>query len=338
MALQTPPRSSVTKVDDGVIEEARRRQRRHQTAGLVLLALLSAGLGLIVGFGAGGSGGRGGSGRHGSSPGSPGPGNAALHGANPGFAGMPVSQNAALAGVSGWECPLAPANRYLPARSGCVTALRANVTGDGRADLVIAYSHLNHESPAFPGEPRRWKHYFGAEAATLEVVLPGGRRISTRITTPYRGHAYPVRAAAIIALRHVSDTPGEEIFLEISQISSGAGAVAYGLQGNRLIPAGVLLSYGGDSGSQAGFSCQATSQAAELIQRQFSFGAQGARGRWQETQITYAWRGLKLLRRRTDTLSATGRLPLSDIEVGKGCGPLAGTNRTARLYARLLNG
>lgn len=336
MSLQAPPRPAVSKddADAGVIEDARRRQRRHRIIGMLLF--LFVGIGSIAGFGGGGSGGRGGSGGHGSGPKPPGPEGGALHPAGAGLAGAPMSQSASVAGVSSWQCPIAPANRYLPARAGCVSVMRADMTGDGRADLVIVYSRLNHRSAAYPGAPAQWRHYFGASDATLEVVLPGGREIATRLTTTYRGRTDPIHVATIIAAKHVSDHPGAEIFLEIGQISSGSTAAAYGLESGRLAPAGVLLAYGGDSTSQAGFNCRTTTNPPELIQRVFAFGARGTRARWQETQITYVWHGLRLRKVEEDTSGRSGNLPIGDIEVGRGCGPPAWVNRGASAYMKLL--
>ncbi|MCL2419648.1 MAG: hypothetical protein FWD04_10170, partial [Conexibacteraceae bacterium] len=221
-------------------------------------------------------------------------------------------------------CPLAPANRYLPARSGCVTAMRADMTGDGRADLVIVYSHLNHTSAYYAGGPAAWKHYFGAGDATIEVVIPGGKTISTRLTA-IRAPGYSVNAAAIIAVKHVSDEPGDEFFLQITQISSGSTALAYGLADGRLVPSGVLLHYGGDSAQRAGFSCQAATRTPELVQRTFLLGdapALGARARWMGTKLTYAWHGPRLVKIHTQTIHAAGHRPPSQLVGGSGCGPV----------------
>lgn len=214
--------------------------------------------------------------------------------------------------------------------------MRADLTGDGRADLVIVYSHLNRRSAAYPGGPPQWRHYFGASDSTLEVVLPGGTKVAARLTSTYRRRSYPIHVATIIALKHVSDVPGDEVFLAIGHISSGSTAAAYGLNNGHLIPAGALLAYGGDSGSQAGFNCQTAIKPPELIQRVFVFGARGTRARWQETQITYAWHGLKLVKVREHTSGRNGNLPIGDIEVGTGCGPVASANRGATAYKKLI--
>jgi len=283
------------------------------------LAIVAAvAIGLIVGSG-GGSGGN----HHGGqapSPNAPGQGGAIVP-ASAGFAGTPTSQNDA-DGVASWQCPLAPANRYLPARSGCVTAMRADMTGDGQADLVIIYSRLSHTSGYYAGGPAKWKHYFGGSHATIEVVLPDGQRISAQVATTYKGRAQPVRVAAIVAVKRVNDEPGDELFLQVSQISSGSNAVAYGLVDGRLVPAGVELGYGGDSGAQAGFSCKIATQRSELVQRVFVPGAGGLDGRWHETKLTYAWQGPRLVKIQTQTTGENGSPPRSQLIGGSGCGPV----------------
>jgi hypothetical protein len=84
---------------------------------------------------------------------------------------------------------------------------------------------------------------YAATGAALRVVAPDGQVVTARLSG--------LKAAAVLGLAHVNDERGEELFLQTSQISSGANAVAYGLENGRLIPAGVTLSYGGDSASRA---------------------------------------------------------------------------------------
>jgi hypothetical protein len=204
--------------------------------------------------------------------------------------------------------------------------MRADIAGGGRSDLVLVYSHLDHSSAAYPGGPSVWKTYFGASDATLAVVLADGHRVSTPISTGANGRNHRVRVAALIAVKHVDDDPGDEIFLEVSHISSGSNAVAYGLKDGRLVPAGVLLSYGGDSGSQGGFDCQAAAEPPELVQRVFLFGSPGVRARWKETELTYAWHGPKLLKIASRTFGENGNPSGREIAIGAGCGPVGSAN------------
>ena len=185
--------------------------------------------------------------------------------------------------------------------------MRADVTGDGTADLVLVYSRLSHASVT--GFSRK---YFLATQAFLMIVLPDGTRISARI----KG----VRAVTIVALRHVNSDPGSELFLQTFHISSGSTATAYGLSHGRLIPAGATLAYGGDSGLFAGFNCIRTGKP-RLVQRTFLLGA--AYGWETEKAVTYSWHGPKLVQIGKRTFKQRGYPVRSKIEVGSGCGPVS---------------
>jgi hypothetical protein len=116
------------------------------------LSAIAAGA-LLAGLAAGGGGSGAGSGLSakpsGASPGS----RAGLANASNELPGAPVTQAHGY-GVETDFCPLAPPNRYPPARSGCVTVRRADLNGDGRQDLIIVYSTLNHERPSgYDNEP-----------------------------------------------------------------------------------------------------------------------------------------------------------------------------------------
>jgi len=132
-------------------------------------------------------------------------------------------------GVATDACPLAPPNRYLPARSGCVTVRRADVNGAGRPDLIIVYSRLGRQHPpGYVATTPPLRDEFVATGAFLKVVLANGTSVSTRINGT-RG----TRAAAIDSVARVTDDPGDEIFLEVGRISSGATGVAYGFHNGR---------------------------------------------------------------------------------------------------------
>src|SRR4029077_12134509 len=137
-------------------------------------------------------------------------------------------------------------NRYLPPRSGCVTAVRADMNGDGRPDLILVYSRLGRQHPywyAAGSAPPSGKHDFVADAAFLKVVLAGGGSASIKVDGAW--------AAAVDAVGRVSRAPGAEVFLEVSRSSSGASVVAYGFRNGRLIPAGVTFYEGGDSAADS---------------------------------------------------------------------------------------
>ncbi|HWE59183.1 MAG TPA: hypothetical protein VG228_05765 [Solirubrobacteraceae bacterium] len=314
MVAQAPPPPTVapdSEVDAGVIEDARRRQQRHRQFGALLIAALAAGV-LLAGMAAG-HGGSGGGQRRGAPPTGAGPGGGAPASANTAFPGAPVTQ-ADSYGVEADVCPLAAPDRYLPARSGCVTVRRADINGDRRPDLVIVYSTLSRKHPSyFNGEPRQLLKEFFAERAYLEVVFAGGRTVSTPIAQSIR----LTHAAALDAIAHVNDDPGDEIFLEVARISSGATGVAYGLQGGRLVAAG-MLSYGGDSATRAGFNCVA-GNPPRLIQSAYQLIGPTIYGWWSETRTVYAWHGPKLVSLSSHTFRHHGAPRNADPGIGSGC-------------------
>ncbi len=286
------------------------RQRRHQRVGGVLVAALVLGA-LIAGIGGGG----GGLDRHsggGASRSNPGAGSPHLT-ANTSFPGAPSTQH--VYGVSSDMCPLAPRNRYLPPRSGCVGVRRADIDGDGRRDLIIVYSRLGSQRlPPYAGEPPSMRHDYEAKAAFLKVVLNDGTSITARITG-----VDGARVAAVDAVAHVSADPGGEIFLEVARVSSGATGVAYGFQGGKLVPAGVYLSYNGDSGVQAGFDC-VSGNPPRLIQRYFAFiGPNEFTRSWREQEVVFAWHGPTLVQLSVHSFKGLVALKSSETHIGQGC-------------------
>jgi hypothetical protein len=200
----------------------------------------------------------------------------------------------------------------LPARSGCVTVTRADVNGDGRPDLIIVYSRLSRRHPSNyvgaipPGERRE----FVANAAFLKIVLANGTSVSARLSQ--------TRAAAIESVARVNDDPGSEIFIEVSRISSGASAVAYGYYDGRLVPAGATLNYGGDSASRAGFNCL-PGNPPRLIQRTYELIGPTVNGWWQQTNTTYAWHGPRLVQTAKRAFKRRGAVTASETSIGRGC-------------------
>ncbi|HET7572665.1 MAG TPA: hypothetical protein VFJ77_08350 [Gaiellaceae bacterium] len=291
-----------------MIEDARARQRRHRRIGWAFAAAAVAAGALIAGM----AGGGGGTGRpaHGQPSGSgsgAGPGHS---GASRAFPGAPSTQPNGY-GVETGACPLAPPNRYLPARSGCVTVRRADVNGDGRPDLILVYSRLSRQHPSgyVGGTPPSLRRNFVAEAAFLKVVFANGTSTSARLRA---------RAAAIDAVAHVNDDPGREIFLEVGRLSSGATGAAYGYDKGRLVSAGVALGYGGDSAARAGFDCL-PGKPPRLIQRTFALIGPTIYGWWRETKVTYLWRGPKLVQTSKRTLKRRGAVTANDTGIGHGC-------------------
>ncbi len=234
------------------------------------------------------------------------PGGIAHAATNQGFRGAPVSQ-ADQGGIASASCNLAPESRYLPARSGCVTVRRADLSGNGQTDLVLVYSLLTHTRFDVPGAPAAIRRRYIAKQAMLRVITPQGATITTTLNT---------REAAVLAVAHVSNTPGEAIFLQINEISSGSTADAYTLVRRRLVHTGYF-GYGGDSGVQAGFNCLA--DPARLVQRVFIPLGSLLTAPWKETETIYAWHGSQLVKLSRRTLRHPSPLPHSEITVGSGC-------------------
>jgi hypothetical protein len=287
-----------------LFEEARRRRRRRWMAGSSVIAVAAIAGWLVLGSGGGGGGGAavtansqphgGGSGATGSHP-----------TAGSLFPGAP-STSGFYTGP-GASCPLAPRNRYLPAWSGCVSTMVADVSGSGRADLVIAYSRLRHADVKPLPRLRKFGTRYPAVQAMLRIVRPDGHLITTtiRYRTPAANNT-PAKlqtadAAALISVAHISGQDGKQMVLQTGQISSGSNALVYSLYGGHLVSSGALLGYGGDGGSQAGFQCVAGSPP-RLIQRGYEL-IRGIRasgesvhiyGWWKVTTTTYAWHGPRL--------------------------------------------
>jgi hypothetical protein len=261
-------------------------------------------------------GGGGGGGQHaGRQPSGSGNGGGPAHAsASTNFPGAPSTQKNGY-GVASGVCPLAPPNRYLPPRSGCVTVRHADVNGDGHPDLVIVYSRLSRQKLDWPsGTPPSFRHDFRAKAAFVKVVLAGGGSVTARIDG-----VNGAKAAAVDSVAHVNADPGDEIFLEVGRISSGATGVAYGFHDGRLIPAGVYLSYNGDSGVEAGFSC-VPGNPPRLIQRVSMFeGPNEFTRSWRETTVVYAWHGPTLVELSHHTFKRLVRLKASETRIGQGC-------------------
>jgi hypothetical protein len=151
---------------------------------------------------------------------------------------------------AGFPCPLAPANRYLPARVGCVTVERADVDGDGRPDLILLYATLARNQSGTGFVPRRF---------TLKVVRASGGMLTARV--PH------LENDTILRVRNVNGRPGAEIFIQEGSISSGSFARVYTFDGRRLLRAGGFT-YGGDSASRYGFVCR-RGDPATIIQYAF---------------------------------------------------------------------
>jgi hypothetical protein len=335
MTTQLPPRERSDadiqrepESPDVLFEEARRRRRRRWMAGSALITAAIIAAALILGTGGGGDGGSG-SDANGQPSGS-GSGASSSHLTSRLFPGAPSTQHYYTG--PGPACALAPRNRYLPPWSGCVSVMVADVSGNGRPDLILSYSRLSHVSTgeATPGSnnPGHAAKLYSGKQAMLRIVSPNGHVITTPIeyrTTPFKkvpAQLQKAQAAALISVAHVSDLPGKEIFIQTGEISSGTLALAYSLFHGRLVSSGVLLGYGGDSGTQNGFKClpgnppRVVTHNYQLIGGGIKVIHKTIYEWWQETTATFAWHGPRLVKIAQSTAR---RLVAPNDHVGIGC-------------------
>jgi len=220
------------------------------------------------------------------------------------LAGSPAGAAPTLAGNL---CGLAQRRHLLPTGDTCVNAVRADVTGSGRADLVLLYDRIR---AGVNGSVD-----FGSY--TLKVIPAGaGETLQSRI-------ASQLPPVFIVAAGRVNDEPGAELFLQVARISSGSYVAIYSDQGGRLVRSRVTLSYGGDSANRFGFSCIRTPRP-EIVQRSYDLLGPDISGPWKEKTDTYAWRGptLRLLSSRSTTHYGWPDPALAG--VGNGCDPIQG--------------
>lgn len=135
------------------------------------------------------------------------------------------------------------------------------------------------------------------------------------VTTPIA----KVRAAAILAVVPVNGNEDDEIFVEVSRSSSGVIALAYGYDDGWLVRAGLTLAYGGDSATRADFECL-PGDPRRLVQRHFDLLEPNINGWWRDSDVTYAWKGPRLVELATRTFKHRGQPPESQARAGLRCG------------------
>jgi len=149
----------------------------------------------------------------------------ALASASDAFPGAPQTQAHGY-GVATDACrslrPIATCRRAQDGRGDA-----CDINGDGRPDLILLYSKLSRHHVGGLGASSEFRRDYLAEAAYLTVYLAGGGSATTRIVG--------TRSAAIIAVSHMSDDPGSEVFLQVSEISSGSAAFVYSFNDGRLV-------------------------------------------------------------------------------------------------------
>jgi hypothetical protein len=145
----------------------------------------------------------------------------------------------------------------------------ADVNGDGRPDLVT----LRHVS---------------ASKGKLTVMLAGGGRLS--VTTPSDAAWLP----ALVAAGNVDGRPGEELFVDVTHVTTAESISIYTYWQGHLVKAGTLSAYGYDYGILYGLTCSAKSTRHFTIEHDFylKFGTD----RWMRQDAVYLWQGATLRR------------------------------------------
>jgi hypothetical protein len=163
LLIEKPP--TLPEDPGALIEEARRRTRKRRARIAAVLLAVALGAAIVIDLGGGGGGG---AGRPTDlQPAGSGGGGAAARSVSRLFPGAPSTQANGY-GVESDACPLARANRYLPARSGCVEVMLADLGASGRTDLILVYSRLSRQHPNWfaGGTPPNLQHDFVPQAAS----------------------------------------------------------------------------------------------------------------------------------------------------------------------------
>jgi hypothetical protein len=175
--------------------------------------------------------------------------------------------------TAGTVCRAAKRHGYVPASDSCYGALRADVDGERRGELVLLYGR----PPTGAGATLK------AYPATLEVVRTGGLLSTVRLvpTTP---------DPEILTVAKVNADPGAELFTVTSSGGGTAEVAVYSFRSGRLMRADARLYFGGNSALKFGFTC-VHQPKPEILQHKFFLTGDGI---WTETTYTYAWRAGKL--------------------------------------------
>jgi hypothetical protein len=176
------------------------------------------------------------------------------------FPGAPRSQHYTDFG----RCPRAPANRYLPRDAGCVDVARADVDGDGRADLVLLYARLGADGTA--------------RSHTLAVARASGGRLSVRTGR------YALQGQRLLGLRNLDGRRGAEAIVHEAHSTTAEQVGFYTFFRGTLRRSGELSVGGEDAGLRFGVRCR----AGEVIQREFDERVP-LRGVWDRTDTRYRW-------------------------------------------------
>ena len=169
---------------------------------------------------------------------------------------------------------------------------QADVNGDGRPDLVT----LRHMS---------------ASNGKLTVMLAGGGRLS--VTTPSDAVWLP----GLVAAGNVDGRPGEELFVDVTHVTTAESISIYTYWQAHLVKAGTLSAYGYDYGILYGLTCSAEGTRHLITEHAFylDFGTH----RWMRQDTVYVWQGATLKRFARHAATLIQGQP-SPTQVGVQCG------------------
>jgi len=153
---------------------------------------------------------------------------------------------------------------------------RADVNGDRRPDLVT----LRHVT---------------STSGQMTVTLAADGRIS--VTTPVDATWLP----GLVASGNVDERPGEELFVDVTHITTAESISIYTYWHRQLVKAGTLSAYGYDYGILYGLTCSA--QGTRRLITQHAFYIKFETHQWMRQDTVYEWHGplLKLFARRAPT-------------------------------------
>jgi hypothetical protein len=142
----------------------------------------------------------------------------------------------------------------------------ANVDGDGRPDLVT----LRRTS---------------ASAGRLQVALASGRLLSVK--TPTDAPWLP----GLVATGNVDGRAGEELFVDVTHITTSEAIYVYTYWQGQLRLAGRLSAYGYDYGILSGITCSGDGSKQFVTERNFLLQPSLLAGHWTEQDTQYIWQG-----------------------------------------------
>ena len=145
----------------------------------------------------------------------------------------------------------------------------ADVNGDGRPDLVT----LRHVD---------------ASKGKLTVMLARGGRLS--VTTP----SDAVWVPGLVAAGNVDGHSGEELFVDVTHVTTAESISIYTYWQAHLVKAGTLSAYGYDYGILYGLTCSA--KGARHFITEHDFNLKFGTDRWMRQDAVYVWQGAMLKR------------------------------------------